>query len=202
MLSENPALIMTSYPDKRRLASSGSSFVVLTAQDVTMMCSVPWLYAAIWRTRGQVLLERIPDGMAAAVTEIDLLVDRLVVEPMGWNKVWSLRTRIDIPYGDIVAVEQDRRLAENGPAGLRFPGANIPGVYLAGTFWKFWGDRKSRSFWLRRRADRCITIRLRNNSFDYVTVDVADPAAEIRRITSSLLDRGIVLGAPDALAPV
>ncbi|HEU0163988.1 MAG TPA: hypothetical protein VFQ54_03025 [Thermomicrobiales bacterium] len=133
--------------------------------------------------------------MAAAVTEIDLLVDRLVVEPMGWNKVWSLRTRIDIPFDDIVAIEQDRRLAENGPTGVRFPGANIPGVYLAGTFWKFWGDRKSRSFWLRRRADRCITIRLRNNSFDYVTVDVADPAGEIRRITSSLHDRGIELGA-------
>lgn len=129
----------------------------------------------------------------AAVTEIDLLVDYLVVEPMGWNKVFSLRSRIDIPFRDIVSIEQDARLAENGPSGLRFPGSNIPGVYLAGTFWKFWGDRKSRSFWLRRRADRCITIRLRNNYYDYVTVDVDDPKAEISRIRSVLDERGIVL---------
>ncbi|MGC4104756.1 MAG: hypothetical protein QM753_00155 [Thermomicrobiales bacterium] len=76
-----------------------------------------------------------------AVTKIDLLMDRLVVEPVGWHKVWSLRRRIDVPYADIVSVAEDHRLAENGPSGVRFPGASLPGIYLAGTFWKFWGER-------------------------------------------------------------
>ena len=128
--------------------------------------------------------------MAAAATDIDILVDRLIIEPMGWNKLWSLRTSIEIPFRCVVSVEQDRRLAENGPVGVRFPGANLPGVYLAGTFWKFWGDKKVRSFWIRRHADKCITIRLRDHYFDYVTVEVGEPGAEIRRITSALHDRG------------
>jgi len=135
--------------------------------------------------------------MADAPTEIDLLVDKLIVEPMGWNKLWTLRSKINIPFSDIVSVEQDHRLAENGPVGVRFPGANIPGMYLAGTFWKFWGDNQVRSFWVRRHAGKCITIRLRDHHFDYVTVEVHDPETEIRHIRTALRERGIVLPTPD-----
>ncbi len=136
--------------------------------------------------------------MADAPTEIDLLVDKLIVEPTGWNKLWTLRSRIDIPFRDIVSLEQDHRLAENGPVGVRLPGANIPGVYLAGTFWKFWGDTRVRSFWVRRHADKCITIRLRDHHFDYVTVEVHDPETEIRHIRTALRERGIVLTSSDS----
>lgn len=135
--------------------------------------------------------------MANAPTEIDLLVDKLVVEPMGWNKLWSLRSKIEIPFADIVSIEQDRRLAENGPAGLRFPGANLPGIYLAGTYWKFWGKNKVRSFWVRRHADKCITIRLRNQHFNYVTVEVHDPEREIHHLRTALLERGFPLPTTD-----
>ncbi|MGI8486119.1 MAG: hypothetical protein ACR2OU_17905 [Thermomicrobiales bacterium] len=135
--------------------------------------------------------------MATAPTEIDLLVDKLIVEPMGWNKLWSLRSKIEIPFSDVVSIEQDRRLAENGPAGLRLPGANIPGIYLAGTFWKFWGNNKVRSFWIRRHADKCITLRLRNHHFDYVTVEVHDPEREIHHLRTALHERGFSLPATD-----
>lgn len=134
--------------------------------------------------------------MATAPTEIDLLVDKLIVEPMGWNKLWSLRSKIEIPFSDIVSIEQDRRLAENGPVGLRLPGANLPGIYLAGTFWKFWGDNKVRSFWVRRHADKCITIRLRNHHFNYVTVEVHNPETEIRNLQTALRERGFTLTTP------
>lgn len=131
--------------------------------------------------------------MASAPTEIDFLVDSLVVEPTGWNKVWSLRNRIEIPYTSIVSVEHDHRRAENGPTGLRFPGANIPGIYLAGTFWRFWGDRKVRSFWIRRHAEKCITFQLTQHQFDYITVEVGDPDAEIAKITTVLREHGLTL---------
>jgi hypothetical protein len=125
-----------------------------------------------------------------AVTKIDLLMDRLVIEPVGWHKVWSLRRRIDVPYADIVSVMEDHRLAENGPSGMRFPGANLPGIYLAGTFWKFWGGENVRSFWLRRHAENCITLRLRNHYFAYITVEVSDPSAEIAAIVDAMQEHG------------
>jgi hypothetical protein len=137
--------------------------------------------------------------MASAATEIDLLIDSLVIEPTGWNKLLSLRNKIEIPFQDIVSVEHDHRLAENGPVGIRFPGSNIPGVYLAGTFWRFWGDRKVRSFWIRRHAEKCITFHLRDHHFDYVTVEVGDPEAEIRLITTALRERGIILPSSSTL---
>ena len=136
------------------------------------------------------LAERTPRRMGA-LTKIDLLMDRLVVEPVGWHKLWSL----DVPYADIVSVSEDHRLAENGPSGMRFPGASIPGVYLAGTFWKFWGGEHTWSFWLRRHAENCITLQLRNHRFSYITVEVSDPAGEIAAITNALQEHGYSLPA-------
>ena len=68
------------------------------------------------------------------------------------------------------------------------PGTNVPGMYLAGTFWKFWGDKSSRvkSFWVRRHPGKCIRIDLRNHDYDYLMVEVDDPGAEIARITAWL----------------
>ena len=113
------------------------------------------------------------------------------VLPQGWYRLWSLRARVRIPYESVTSVEHDLRHAENGPIGVRFPGTNVPGVILAGTYWKFWGSRHVRSFWIRRHAQNCITIRLREHEFDYVTIEVDDPTAEIARLTAILQGRGL-----------
>jgi hypothetical protein len=121
-------------------------------------------------------------------TRIELGTESMVVLPVGWARVWSLRSAIIVPRGDVVAVGQDPRLAQNGPRGLRFPGTNLPGAYLAGTYWRFWGDpaKRERSFWIRRHPDKCIRIELRNHAYDYLMIEVDDPAAEIARIEAWL----------------
>ena len=121
-------------------------------------------------------------------TRIDLGQDEMVVRPIGWAQVWSLRRAIHVPKEDVVGVSQDDRLAENGPRGMRSPGTNLPGYYLAGTYRRFWGDplRRERSFWIRRHPDKCIRIELRNHHFDYLMIEMADPVAEIARIEAWL----------------
>lgn len=119
---------------------------------------------------------------------IDLQPAQMVVRPRGWHRVASLKTSIDIPVSSIVDVGRDPRMIENGPVGLRFPGTNIPGMYIAGTFRKFLGAEKSRSFWIRRHPEQCITIQLRDHQYTSITVEVDDPDAEIARITTWLND--------------
>lgn len=128
-------------------------------------------------------------------TKIDLLGDRLVIEPVGWHKLWSLRRKIEVPFADVVSVAQDHRLAENGPNGMRLPGTSIPGVYIAGSFWRFWGNDRMWSFWIRRHAENCITFRLRNNHFTIITVEVENPTQEVATITEHMREYGFVLGA-------
>ena len=124
-------------------------------------------------------------------TRIDYGSTGFDILPQGWYRLWSLRRRVHVPYESVVSVEHDLRHAENGPIGLRFPGTNLPGVLLAGTYWKFWGARRVRSFWIRRHAANCITIRLREHEYDYVTIEGDDPAAEIARLTGTLAERGL-----------
>jgi hypothetical protein len=125
-----------------------------------------------------------------AKTRIDYGATSFDVVPQGWYRLWSLRLRVRVPYESVAAVDHDLRHAENGPVGLRFPGTNVPGVILAGTYWKFWGARRVRSFWIRRHTQNCITIRLREHEYDYLTIEVDDPAAEIARLQDALRSRG------------
>lgn len=124
-----------------------------------------------------------------APVEIDLLWNALRVRPTGLHRLWALRRRVDVPYERIVAVRHDPALARNGPEGIRFPGTSVPGVYIAGTFWKFWDRPRVRSFWVRQRAERCVTLELRGHRYDYLCVEVGDPTGEVARIEAALADR-------------
>ena len=119
-----------------------------------------------------------------AYVTIELEPDAMVIRPVGKHRLASLRNAVRIARVDVSGVEPGGITAENGPIGLRFPGTNIPGRYLAGTFWKFWGppERRVKSFWMRRHPGSCIRISFRDASFDYAMVEVSDPAAEVTRI--------------------
>ncbi len=121
-------------------------------------------------------------------SRIELGSDTMVVRPQGWARVWSLRKEIVVPKDSVISAQQDRQLAERGPRGLRAPGTQVPGVYFAGTYRRFWGDpaRRERSFWIRRHPDACIRIDLQNHHFDYLMLEVDDPLAEIARIDAWL----------------
>jgi hypothetical protein len=121
--------------------------------------------------------------------EIELNPTNLVVRPVGKHRALALKWSLYAAKADVVGVEPGGRLAENGPVGLRFPGTNVPGYYLAGTFWKFWGDpaRRVKSFWIRRHPGKCIQINLANHDYDYLMVEVDDPEAEIARIEAWLV---------------
>ncbi len=59
--------------------------------------------------------------------------------------------------------------------GWRMPGTQIPGVMTASTFIKEGG----RVFWDLHDADRAIAIRLRDDQYRELIVEVADPTATI-----------------------
>jgi hypothetical protein len=121
--------------------------------------------------------------------EIDLLWNAASIRPTGWHRLWSLRREIDVPYEQIAEVSHDPAFARNGPEGLRFPGTNLFGSYIAGTYWKFWDTPRVRSFWVRRHAESCITLRLQGHWFDVICVEVDDPEREVARIRDAIADQ-------------
>ena len=73
------------------------------------------------------------------MTEISLEKKKLVVEMKGWDKLWALKSRLEIPLEHIKAVRADAEIAK-APKGIRILGTHVPGVITAGTF-RHEGDR-------------------------------------------------------------
>src|SRR5207249_7805311 len=59
------------------------------------------------------------------MTEISLEKKKLVVEMKGWDKLWALKSRLEIPLEHIKAVRADAEIAK-APKGIRMPGTHVP----------------------------------------------------------------------------
>src|SRR5919199_5430598 len=107
------------------------------------------------------------------MVEISIRGDTVTFEPQGWSKVWTLRSRVAVPLASVRAV----RRAEPGVTrgwwkGWRLPGTHLPGVIVAGTFYR--GGR--RVVWdVRGTGERAIVVDLAGAGYDQLIVDVPDP---------------------------
>ncbi len=114
------------------------------------------------------------------MTEISIAEKTLVVEMKGWDKLWALKSRLDIPLEHIKAVKADPETARH-PEGIRFPGTYVPGVITAGTFCQA-GDRV---FWNVRHPGKAIVIELDHERYSKLVIEVADPTATVTTIKAN-----------------
>ena len=62
------------------------------------------------------------------------------------------------------------------------PGTHIPGVIIAGTFYR----NGKRVFWDVKDREKAIVIELAGHRYHQLIVEVADPAAEVQRIGDAI----------------
>ena len=115
------------------------------------------------------------------MVEIRIAGDQLVLEVQGWSKLWALRSSLEIPLANVRGVRADPDVARGWWKGIRAPGTHVPGVIVAGTFYQ---DGK-RIFWDVRDPERTIVVELADDRYDELIVEVADPAAEVARLTAA-----------------
>jgi len=108
--------------------------------------------------------------------------DRAVFEVEGWDKLWSLKSRLEIPLAHIAGVRLDPEVAQGWWHGIRAPGISVPGIITAGTFYQ----HGKCLFWDVHHPERVIVVELRDERYDQLVLEVENPAA-----TASLLQRSI-----------
>ncbi len=115
------------------------------------------------------------------MVEIHADDDHVTIDVCGWHKLWAFKRRLEVPRSAVRAV---RRLPSDAVYGLwkgwRAPGTHLPGVIVAGTFFKG-GERH---FWDVRHADRAIEIELAGQRYDRLFVEVSDPDLAMQAIES------------------
>jgi hypothetical protein len=103
------------------------------------------------------------------MVEIRIDKDNILLEVLGWHKIWALKGRLQIKKSHIKSI----KLAEKKlrPPCLRFPGAYIPGVIITGTYY----GPKRKEFWDTRLKGKAIEIDLENDIYTKIVVDVSEP---------------------------
>lgn len=107
--------------------------------------------------------------------------DRLVVEPVGLDKIWSFTRRLQFPIAHVRGATYDPGMREE-PKGWRAPGLRLPGK-LSGTFHT--GGKKQ--FWNVSGFERTIVVTLDPaERFDRLVITVDHPAETVDAINSAL----------------
>ena len=106
----------------------------------------------------------------------------LGVEMHGADKLWSLRSHIDIPLRNVRSIRRDPDRVREWWSGLRAPGTWIPGVVKAGTFHK---DGESVFFDVHDPANTVI-IELRDERYSELVLEVDDPERVVAVVRAAL----------------
>ncbi len=112
------------------------------------------------------------------MTKVSVFDGKLIIDVQGWDKLWSLVSRLEIPLDHVTGV---RPAADERPEGIRLPGTYVPGLLAAGTFYQS-GEKV---FWDVHNPEKAIAIDLHHEHFSSLIVEVADPDASIREILNA-----------------
>ena len=115
------------------------------------------------------------------MVDITLANGRVHFVVHGWDKLWALRSQLEIPLDHILSVRADPEPARGWWHGLRLPGTQIPGLLTAGTFyqdgeWVFYDVHD---------PEGTIVLELDHEHYKRLVIEVADPAAAVSLLTTA-----------------
>ncbi len=116
------------------------------------------------------------------MTTVSVSDGNLIVEVEGWDKLWSLRSRLVIPIHHVVRVYADSNIAEDWWKGLRVAGTHLPGVIAAGTFY----HHGNWVFWDVHNPEKAVVVDLRDERYEKLIIEVPDPADTVARLQATL----------------
>jgi hypothetical protein len=116
------------------------------------------------------------------MVEIVVSEGSLVLHVKGADKLWALKSSLEIPLQHVAGIRADPSVAHGWWHGLRMPGTNLPGVITAGTFYH---DGK-RVFWDVHNLENTVVIELRDERYNELIVEVADPNKTVEAVRAAL----------------
>jgi hypothetical protein len=99
--------------------------------------------------------------------------DRVIFEVEGIDKLWSLRSRLDIPLAHITDVEANADQVGRWWHGVKLWGTDVPGMFAAGTFFY----HQELVFWDVHDPAKTIIVSLDHERYKKLIIEVADPKA-------------------------
>jgi hypothetical protein len=119
------------------------------------------------------------------MVEVTIAGDRAVFEVEGIDKLWALRSRLEIPLEHILGAEHDPAQVGRWWHGFKILGTDLPGLFAFGTFY-YHGELV---FWDVRRFEQTVIVSLDHERYKKLIIEVADPASVVALLTRQRLNR-------------
>ncbi|MEP7307034.1 MAG: hypothetical protein ABJA98_16090 [Acidobacteriota bacterium] len=116
------------------------------------------------------------------MVNVSVLDGRAVFEVEGLDRLWALRSRIDIPLTHITHAEFDPEQVGRWWHGWKVLGTDVPGLFAAGTFY-YHGELV---FWDVRDPAKTIIVSLAHERYKKLILEVEDPQRIVNLLLSSL----------------
>ena len=116
------------------------------------------------------------------MVDLSIAEDKLVLHVRGADQLWALKSTLEIPLRHVIGIRADPEVARGWFHGIRAPGTQIPGILTAGTFYQ----HGQRIFWDVHHPDHTLIIELRDERYNELIVEVADPHAAVALVEAQL----------------
>jgi hypothetical protein len=107
------------------------------------------------------------------MVDVTIEGDRAVFQVEGLDRMWALRSRLEIPLAHITGVQHDPEQVGIWWHGFKLLGTDVPGLFAAGTFY-YHGELV---FWDVRDPATAIIVSLDHERYKKLIVEVGDPIA-------------------------
>lgn len=113
---------------------------------------------------------------------IELTAGFLTVRIAGADKLWALRSRLQIPLANVMSARAACTEARGWLHGMRVGGTHVPGVISAGRFY----SHGELVFWDVHDSENAIAIELLDERYDKLVIEVENPQQDILRIRKAV----------------
>lgn len=108
--------------------------------------------------------------------------DTLLLDIEGADKVWSLKSHLELALSHITGVNTDVDVVNQWYHGLKSPGTSIPHVITAGTFYQ---DGK-RVFWDIHHPEKAVIITLEDEIYSELVIEVENPDIFVEQLRRAI----------------
>jgi hypothetical protein len=112
------------------------------------------------------------------MAEVELAQDALIVHVRGMDRLFALRSRLEVPLSHVEGAEADPQEARRKWHGILASGVWVPGPITTGTYfqegeWVFWDVHD---------PEKTVVIRLKDERYGRLVIEVEDPRAAVEAI--------------------
>ncbi len=116
------------------------------------------------------------------MAEVELAEETLIVHVEGMDRLFALRSRLEVPLSHVEGAEADPEEARSRWHGIMERGIWVPGPITAGTFYR----EGELVFWDVHDPEKTVVIQLRDERYARLIIEVDDPETTVTRVNEAV----------------